>query len=292
MKRLLLVLLFIVLCGQGDPAQALPSVCRQMGCQRAGDGVALFSHRARGDANASSVGHPVASASRDDTTVTPGCPSNDPNVSGGYDMACGYMTDFCATVGETGSWLVWVWSRRVRSGERWVKSGFACRSPQQVQAASPGVSRALVARAFARVRFAHPRVHVQPEGDVTLVNLATYFAVEWPVQGFEPGEVAQVVLLGRVVRLRPRAVSYTYWFGDGAGAGPTSDAGGPFPVGQVRHVYRRTGQVPVRVDVAYSGEYSLSGGPWQSIDLTVPVTGDPHPVQVKQARARLEPRPR
>jgi hypothetical protein len=224
-------------------------------------------------------------------STTPGCPLNDPNLGNRtYDLSCAYMSSACQARGRDG-WLVWVWSRRVGSGDRWVKSGFACRSPQQVQAATPGVTRAMVARAFARVRFAHPRVHVQPEGDVTLVNLATYFAVEWPVQGYEPGEVASVDLLGRMVRLRPRAVSYTYWFGDGGRFGPTSDAGGSFPTGRVRHVYRRTGRVPVRVDVAYSGEYSLSGGPWQPIDLTVPVTGQSHSVQVKQARARLESRP-
>ncbi len=112
-----------------------------------------------------------------------------------------------------------------------MRSGFACRSPQQVRAAARGVTRALVQRAFRQLHFAHPRVHVQPEGNVTLVNLPTYYQVRWAARGFEPGEVASVRLLGRSVRLRPRVVSYTYRFGDGARLGPTSDAGGPYPMG-------------------------------------------------------------
>ena len=47
------------------------------------------------------------------------------------------------------------------------------------------------------VDFALPGVHVQPEGNVTLVNLPTYFEVRWPAQGVQPREIATVQLLGR-----------------------------------------------------------------------------------------------
>ena len=155
----------------------------------------------------------------------------------------------------------------------------------------PGVTRGLVQRAFRQLHFAHPVVHVQPEGNVTLVNLPTYYEVRWPVEGLEPGEVASVRLLGRVVRLRPRAVSYTYRFGDGTSLGPTSDAGGTYPHGRVRHTYRRAGDVPVSIEATYTGDYQLAGGAWEPIDLRVPVAGDPVTVQVREARARLEPSP-
>lgn len=146
----------------------------------------------------------------------------------------------------------------------------------------------MVERAFRRLVFARPGLHVQPEGDVTLVNLPTYFQVRWPVAGLQPGEVAVVRLLGREVRLRPKVVGFTYRFGDGASAGPTSDAGGLFPSGGVRHTYLATGVAPVRVEVTYTGEYALPGGAWAPIDVVVPVAGDRQPLQVKQARARLE----
>ncbi|MGN6611278.1 MAG: PKD domain-containing protein, partial [Angustibacter sp.] len=150
----------------------------------------------------------------------------------------------------------------------------------------------LVQRAFRQLHFAHPGAHVQPEGNLTLVNLPTYYQVRWSKAGFEPGEEARVRLLGRTVRLRPRAVSYTYRFGDGSRLGPTSDAGGPYPGGRVRHTYERTGDVPVSVDASYTGDYQLGDGAWEPIDLTVPVGGDPVTVQVRQARARLEASPR
>ncbi|MGN6299496.1 MAG: hypothetical protein ACTHN8_00200 [Angustibacter sp.] len=150
------------------------------------------------------------------------------------------------------------------------------------------MTRAVVQRAFRQLHFAHPQVHVQPEGNVTLVNLATYYQVRWPAEGFEPGEVASVRLLGRTVRLRPRAVAFTYRFGDGSRLGPTSDAGGTYPSGRVRHTYQRTGDVSVSIQATYTGDYQLEGGAWEPIDLTVPVAGDPVTVQVRQARARLE----
>jgi hypothetical protein len=149
----------------------------------------------------------------------------------------------------------------------------------------------VVQRAFRQLHFAHPLVHVQPEGNLTLVQLPTYYQVVWPAEGFEPGEVATVQLLGRTVRLRPRAVSYTYRFGDGITSGPTSDAGGPYPTGRVRHTYVRAGEVPVSIVATYTGDYQLGGGAWEPVGLTVPVAGDPVTVQVSEARARLEGSP-
>ena len=78
----------------------------------------------------------------------------------------------------------------------------------------------MLRRAFARLTFAKPLTHVQPEGNITLVNLPTYYQVRWPAAGYQPGEVATVTLLGRTVQIRPRATTYTYDFGDGHHAGP------------------------------------------------------------------------
>ncbi len=212
-------------------------------------------------------------------------------VSDPYDVACEYMTSACAVRGLDG-WLVWIWTRPLSTdgtpGGPWVKTGFACQAPSAVMAAQPGVTRAMVQRAFRQLHFAHPRVHVQPEGNRTLVNLPTYYQVIWPAGGYEPGEIAAVTLLGRTVRLRPTAVSYTFRFGDGATQGPTTDAGGTYPDGRVRHVYERTGSMRVSAVAVYSGEYSLAGDRWEPIDVTVPVEGEPVGVQVNQARARLE----
>ena len=266
--------------------------CHQFACGQLADGISLSMRQAAsssakgGSAVAGRAATPII-----EHTTSPACPTNDANVGGAYDVACSYMSSACASRGLDG-WLVWVWSRPVGSSGRWERTGFACRSPQQVQAATPGVTRGLVQQAFRELHFAHPVAHVQPEGNVTLVNLATYYQVRWPATGLRPGQVATVRLLGLEVQLRPRVAAYTYRFGDGSSLGPTSDAGGTYPEGRVRHTYERTGDVPVRIEAAYTGDYRLAGGTWEPIDVTVPVTGDPVTVEVREARARLEASPR
>jgi hypothetical protein len=43
--------------------------------------------------------------------------------------------------------------------------------------------------------FAKPAAHIQPEGNITLVTLPTYFAATWPQAGFQPGEIDTVTLI-------------------------------------------------------------------------------------------------
>jgi hypothetical protein len=45
-------------------------------------------------------------------------------------------------------------------------------------------------------------VHIQPEGNLTLVTLPTFFEVKWPSAGFQPGEIDTTTLLGHRVRIR------------------------------------------------------------------------------------------
>ena len=91
--------------------------------------------------------------------------------------------------------------------------------------------------------FTTPTVNIQPEGDVTLVNLATYFEVEFPEAGFGPDEIDRpdpARLLGYDVEVRPRLKSVTYHLGDET-VGPTTDLGGPYPSGTVVHTYTAPG---------------------------------------------------
>ena len=155
-------------------------------------------------------------------------------------------------------------------------------------AARPVLTLAAIRQAFRQVQFAKPTVRIQPEGNVTLVNLPTYYRVLWPEQGVEPQEVATVQLLGRSVRIRPLGRSFLYDFGDGGHAGPTDDAGGTYPDGGVRHTYQRPARAAVTVEATYGGEFSVDGGPWQEVGETVQIAGPSTGLQVREARARLE----
>lgn len=209
-------------------------------------------------------------------------------------MSCQSLVSACQAVGLTGP-LTWWWSRPLSvdgsPGGVWVRAGQSCNVPAaQVAAvaARPVLTLAAIRQAFRQVTFALPELHVQPEGDVTLVNLPTYFEVRWPAQGVQPGEVTSVELLGRTVRVRPLARSFLYQFGDGTRLGPTMDAGGVYPSGTVRHIYTRLAIATVRVSATYGGDFSVDGGPWQQVGETISLTGPAKGVQVIQARARLE----
>ena len=207
-------------------------------------------------------------------------------------MACPYMTDFCATNGLGDGWLTWIWRRPVNAAGHptgpWQRAGFSCRVPAAVLAAvRPGLTQDVLRRAFARLAFARPQAHVQPEGNITLVNLPTYYEVRWPTAGYQPSEVATLTLLGRTVQIRPVAASYTYNYGDGTNSGRTTSPGGIYPDGDVRHTYTERGHAPVHIRASYTGQYRLPGGAWQNIDLTVPVDGPAVDVQVKEAHAVL-----
>jgi hypothetical protein len=163
--------------------------------------------------------------------------------------------------------------------------GTTC-SPELVPG-EPVLGTALILAAFHNTPFAKPEVHMQPEGNVTLVTLATYFEVKWPEIGYKPGDIDPVTLMGQQVEIRPTLDSYTYVFGDEATEGPTQSAGGRYPDGDITHVYAKPGTYSSRIDIVYGGEYRFGGSEWLPINDTALVSGTPEPITVRTARARL-----
>ena len=230
-----------------------------------------------------------------ETTMVPACPGNDPNANSAYDMACRQLISSCQAGGLGPGPMTWIWSRRIDVNGAptgpWVRTGFSCNLPVSTvgPGARPALTVAAIRDAFRQVDFALPAVNVQPEGNVTLVNLPTYFEVQWPELGVQPREIAEVQLLGRNVRIRPLGKSFLYRFGDGHQLGPTSDVGGPYPDGRIRHTYTRPARAAVVSVVAtYGGEFSVDEGPWQEVGETITINGPAEGVQVREARARLE----
>jgi hypothetical protein len=145
--------------------------------------------------------------------------------------------------------------------------------------------------AFKRLPFSKPSVRVEPRGNVTLVNLPTYYEAVWPDDaGLQPGEVSDPVqLLSWRVEFRITARSYDFQFGDGARSGPVADAGGGYPEGKIRHTYTRADRAAqVRVDARLTGQFRVSGGDWTPIDTVADLQDEPvTTLQVRTARARL-----
>ena len=54
----------------------------------------------------------------------------------------------------------------------------------------PPLTMAMIQDAFNHTPWAKPQISTQPQGDVTLVGLDTFYKVNWTAEeGFQPGEV-------------------------------------------------------------------------------------------------------
>lgn len=98
-----------------------------------------------------------------------------------------------------------------------------------------------------------------------------------------------VSLLGRSVRIRAVSAGYRWHFGDGSPVVSTTSAGGPWPHGDVRHVYARPGEFRVHVKAVYRGEYSVDGRSWLPIESMVTLAAPAVKLAVATAHNELLP---
>jgi hypothetical protein len=218
----------------------------------------------------------------------PDCDGNNPNRGPENGVLCVRALMECPPE-LVGNNRLTIWRRLVTPPDEvgiWRTVGVTCHSD-----IAPGARARLtmeqITAAFMRTPWAEPTVRIQPEGEVTLVNLKTFFRVSWGAAGFEPGEVDVKTLLGVRVHLRPKLVGLTYEFGDGTSEGPTTSAGGVWPDGDVTHTYTKRGEFDARVVTTFGGEVSLDGRDWFEIPQTVEVPGPVTTVTVREARAVL-----
>lgn len=184
--------------------------------------------------------------------------------------------------------------RRLKTGGPWQMSGTTCGAsdlPPGVPAPPPIPTVAQIQAAFLRLPFAKPSVNIQPEGDVTLVNLPTYFEAKWPAAKLGPGDIsAPVQLLSWSIEFRIDPATYNYDFGDGTFSGATEDLGGPYPEGLIRHTYKQPNPaVPVKVDAELTGSYRVNGGAnWIPLNGVADLQDEPVvTLEVREAKARL-----
>lgn len=172
--------------------------------------------------------------------------------------------------GPQGTWQVW---------------GVTCYPQLLPGNALPTMAQVL--QAFRQIDFTKGGLSIQPVGNVTLVNLPTYFETSWPQAGVGPQESDVTNLLGYRLEIQPIARSLTYVYGDGNTSKPTTSLGGPHPTGDIHWTYTRTGVMATRVDTVYGGRFRFDTGPWMDIPGTVDVPGTPVNLTVREAKARL-----
>lgn len=236
-------------------------------------------------------------------TTTANCANSAP-LTTVHDASCGSMNTPCAgnTPAQGDGPAVKVFRSRVDAQGRpvgatnapvttplWDYVGITC-FPDLVPGQRRSLTMAQIRAAFHDTAFAEPALHIQPEGNLTLVNLPTYFETRWPASGYQPDEVDTVDparVSGFAVDVRPRLRSITYLFGDGSSAGPTPSLGGPYPSGDVTHTYARAGSYRPHATVTYTGQYRVGGGAWIDIPDAVAIRGPSSRLSVTTAHARL-----
>ena len=223
------------------------------------------------------------------------CADNPPGASGAGDPSCTLEFAVCNPTGRPGATAgpaVRVWQMEVDKagqpvpGAAWQEIGFTC-----LAALVPGANNVLtmqmILNEFHKTKFAKPTASIQPAGLKTLVNLPTYYELNWPTRGFEPGEADVTTLVGRRVEIEPVFISASYIYGDGEASGPVKSFGGPYPTGDVIHTYRQKMVAPVQINANYSGRFRVDGGAWIDIPDTVTIEGTPASLTVAEAKARL-----
>jgi hypothetical protein len=139
----------------------------------------------------------------------------------------------------------------------------------------------LILREFKRIAWPSSQLVVQPRGGRTLVNFETNF--------YTPDHRSidrSVTLAGQSIVIRAVPVSYTYYFGDDAST-TSASPGSPHPDLEITHQYERTGDVVVRVDTTYAGEYRIGQGEWTAIGETLTVQGSDEDLEIVEALPQL-----
>lgn len=212
---------------------------------------------------------------------------------------CGIGLTFCVTAAQPDAQYLNLWFR-VRDTDPtdniippWQFMGSVCSSqplPAGAPPPPPVPSMAQIRQAFADLPFGRPTVAIQPVGGKTLVNLPTFYEVKWDGSGLEPGQISPAVqLLSWSVEFEVGLESYEISFGDGDTSGKTTDVGGPFPSGSIRHTYTQPiAAAEVTAQTHLIGRFRVNGGAWMDLSGTADLQNEPvTTLEVAEAHAQL-----
>jgi hypothetical protein len=158
----------------------------------------------------------------------------------------------------------------------WINTGAVrCQAPAQNQPA-------LTIAQFRRLPIPAPTISAQPDPQTrhTLINIPTNLYTSG-----QPATLTTIVLGQRIaVRATPALFHWTY--GDGEQL-VTRRPGRPYPDMPTAHTFTRPGTHTVRLSTTFTGEYSVSGGPWQPVQGTATLPSPPLTITADESRAVL-----
>lgn len=217
---------------------------------------------------------------REESLLVPTCADNAPGVS---DVLCTLAVTGCPAPDQV---RFWVYRRTITPAtqdppwQRLAIPPYVCVAPTEpgappfdpVAAVAASIEREFAQRAVLR---GDAVVSPSPR---TLVNvptrLRTSAAESYPIT-FE--------LFGLPVTIEVQAERWSWVTGDGEVVVTTARGTG----GAVEHEYTQVGDLAPRVDITWSGTWSVPGVAPQSVPGTVTTQGEPGAVQVLQARSEL-----
>jgi hypothetical protein len=169
----------------------------------------------------------------------------------------------CAGTADPSDLGFWVFTAsaaaRNRNASSWTATGeFVCRGAGEDDDPAP-VEPVVTAEDFRRLPLPAAVIKVQPPNLRTLINIPTnLYADADPV-------VIPTTVLGQAVRVRATPLRFRWNYGDGK-ALSTTDPGAPYPELRTAHTYLQPGKRTLGLTTTYSGEYSVTGGPWLPVD--------------------------
>lgn len=220
----------------------------------------------------------VDDGTRVETLLVPTCSNNAP---GRADELCALAVTSCPQPEQV---RYWVFRRTVTTAAPdppYQRVG----EPVCIAPAEPGAPpfdpvaavAAAIEREFQDRAALRGEAIVQPSPR-TLVNVPTRLRTSAPER-----YPIEFVLFGLPVTIEVQAQRWTWITGDGATIATTRRGTG----GLVEHSYRRDGQFAPRVDITWSGTWSVPGMTPQPVPGTVTTQGQPGSVQVVEARTEL-----
>ena len=210
------------------------------------------------------------------------------NVASVHPLAesfCAQAVQACSGTPDPHDVLYWRFTLPSQTGAGphglWLLTGQACIGAGQVAAVA--ALPALTLEDFQRLPLPPGTAHVQPDRGWALINVATNVYVT------APPVTLHTSLLGFGVEVKATPVRYRWTFGEGPAsqALETTDPGGAYPAMTTIHTYEAPGAYRITLTTFYTGEYSVDGGPWLSVDGQAHVDTPPIPIELIEARTHL-----